>query len=196
MTLTGFVSSYAGKRAAERATRRVSGVKAIAQEIEVRLPSEKKTADPEIAKRAVDILKWHGLPADQIRIKVEKGIVTLDGEVDWQFQRKEAENAVHHLSGVVGIANLIRVSARPQVSAIKEKIQSALRRNAEVDATHVTVRTEGGKVILGGTVHAWYEHDLAEQAAWSAPGVTEVQNHIEIEPWASERPEFVRTNFT
>jgi len=196
VTLTGFVASYAEKRAAERATRRVSGVKAIAQEIEVRLPSDKKTADPEIAKRAVDILKWHGLPTDKIGIKVEKGVVTLDGEVDWQFARKQAENAVHNLSGVVGIANLIRVSARPQVSAVKEKIENALRRSAELDASHVTVRAEGGKVILGGTVHAWYERDLAEQAAWSAPGVTDVQVHIEIEPWAGERPEFVRTNFT
>ena len=83
-----------------------------------------------------------------------------------------------------------------QVSEIKEKIENALRRSAELDASHVTVRAEGGKVILGGTVHAWYERDLAEQAAWSAPGVTEVQDHIEIEPWAGERPEFVRTNFT
>jgi osmotically-inducible protein OsmY len=182
--------------AAERTVRRVFGVRAIAQEIEIRLPSDKKTGDDEIAKRAADILRWRvGVPADRITIKVEKGVVTLAGDVDWQFQRKQAENAVHDLTGVLGVTNLIRVSARPQVPAIKEKIQQALRRSAELDASHVTVRAEGGKVILGGTVHAWYERELAERAAWSAPGVTDVQDRIEIEPWAGERPEFVRTNF-
>lgn len=183
VTLTGLVSSYAEKLAAERAARRVFGVKAIAQEIEVRLASSRKTADHEIAERAVDILKWRvGFPADQIGVKVEKGIVTLTGEVDWQFQKAQAESAVHILTGVLGIANLIRVKSRAQAPEIKEKIQNALRRSAELDASHVTVRTEGGKVILGGKVHAWYERDLAEQAAWSAPGVTEVQDRIEIEP--------------
>jgi osmotically-inducible protein OsmY len=183
VTLTGLVSTYAEKLAAERAARRVFGVKAIAQEIEVRLPSDRKTADDEIAKRAVDILKWAvGVPADPISVKVEKGVVTLDGKVDWQFQRRQAESAVHNLSGVIGINNLIRVNARPQVHEIKEKIENALRRSAELDASHVTVRAEGG-VILGGKVHACYERDLAEQAAWSAPGVTEVQDRIEIEPW-------------
>jgi osmotically-inducible protein OsmY len=184
----GFVSSYGEKLAAERAARRVSGVRAIAQQIELRLPSDKKTADDEIAKRAVDILRWHvGVPADRISVKVEKGIVTLDGKVDWQFQRKQAENAVHNLTGVVGIKNLISVKARPQPAEIKDKIQQALRRSAELDASHVTVHTEGGKVILGGNVHAWYERDLAERAAWSAPGVTEVQDHIEVEPWSRYR---------
>ena len=196
VTLTGAVSSYADKLAAERTVRRVFGVRAIAQEIEIRLPSDKKTGDDEIAKRAADILRWRvGGAGDRITIKVEKGVVTLAGDVDWQFQRKQAENAVHDLTGVLDITNLIRVNARPQVPAIKEKIQQALRRSAELDASHVTVRAEGGTVILGGTVHAWYERDLAERAAWSAPGVTEVRDHIEIEPWATERPEFVRTNF-
>jgi osmotically-inducible protein OsmY len=183
VTLTGFVSSYAEKVATERATRRVFGVRAIAQEIEVRLPSDKRTADEEIAKRAVDILKWRvGVPADQITIKVEKGIVTLDGEVDWEYQRKQAGEAVHALNGVMAVSNLIHIHARPQVYEIKQKIENALRRSAELDASHVTVRADGGKVILGGKVHAWYERDLAEQAAWSAPGVTEVLDRIEIEP--------------
>jgi osmotically-inducible protein OsmY len=185
VTLTGSVSSYADKLAAERAARRVFGVRAIAQEIEIRLPSDKKTGDDEIAKRAADILKWRvGVPADQIVIKVEKGVVTLAGEADWQFQRKQAENAVHNLTGVIGINNLIGVRARPEIPKIKEKIQQALKRSAELDSSQVTVRAEGGKVILGGKVHAWFERDLAEQAAWSAPGVTDVQDHIEIEPWA------------
>ena len=183
VTLTGFVSSYGEKLAAERAARRVLGVKAIAEEIEIRLPSDKKTADDEIAKRAIDILKWRvGLPADRIGVKVEKSRVTLTGDVEWQFQKKDAEAAVRHLTGVTGVANLLRVSSPVEAPAIKEKIQNALRRSAELDASQVTVRIEGGKVILGGKVRAWYERDLAEQAAWSAPGVTEVQDRIEIEP--------------
>ena len=185
VTLSGSVPSYADKLAAERAAKHVVGVRAIAQNLEIRLPSDKKTADDEIAKRAADILRWRvGVPADRITIKVEKGVVTLGGQVDWQFQRKQAENAVHNLTGVLGITNLIRVSARPQTREIKDKIQQALRRSAELDASHVTVHAEGGTVILGGKVHAWYERDLAEQAAWSAPGVTDVEDRIEIEPWA------------
>jgi len=185
VTLSGSVPSYADKLAAERAAKHVFGVRAIAQNLEIRLPSDKKTADDEIAKRAADILRWRvGVPADRITIKVEKGVVTLGGQVDWQFQRKQAENAVHNLTGVLGITNLIRVSARPQTREIKDKIQQALRRSAELDASHVTVHAEGGTVILGGKVHAWYERDLAEQAAWSAPAVTDVEDRIEIEPWA------------
>jgi osmotically-inducible protein OsmY len=183
VTLIGFVASYAEKLAAERAVRRVKGVRAIAQDIEIRLPSDKKTADDEIAKRAVDILKWRvGFPADRIGIKVEKGVVTLAGEVAWRFQKTEAENAVHHLTGVVGVANLIHVRSAVHVPEIKDRIQKALRRSAELDASHITVHAEGGKVILGGKVQAWSERDLAEQAAWSASGVTEVEDHIRIEP--------------
>jgi len=133
VTLTGSASSYIDKLAVERTVRRVFGVRAIAQEIEIRLPSDKRTGDDEIAKRAADILRWRvGVPADRITIKVEKGVVTLGGEVDWQFQRKQAENAVHDLTGVLGITNLIRVNARPQTREIKDKIQQALRRSASL----------------------------------------------------------------
>ncbi len=183
ITLTGFVSSYGEKLAAERATRRVKGVKAIAEEIEVRLPSDKKSSDDEIAGRAVDILKWRvGLPANRISVKVEKGIVTLTGDVDWRFQKAEAEAAIHNLTGVAGVANLIRVYSPVQLPEVREKIQKALHRNADLDASRITVQIDGGKVVLGGKVHAWYERDIAERAAWSAPGVTEVQDHIQIEP--------------
>ena len=182
VTLTGFVTSYAEKAAAERAARRVKGVKAIAEEIEVRLPSDTKRADDEIAARAVDILKWHGgLPAERLTVKVEKGIVTLTGEVDWQYQKADAEHVVHKLSGVIDVVNQIRVAAPVYASDIKEKIQKALRRSAEVEASRITVETDGGKVILSGKVRAWYERDIAERAAWSAPGVTEVQDHLTIE---------------
>jgi osmotically-inducible protein OsmY len=183
ITLTGFVSSYADKLAAERAARRVKGVRAIAQEIEIRLPSDKKVADDEIAGRVVDILKWRvGIPSSRIGVKVEKGIVTLTGDVDQQFHKSEAEHAVHNLSGVAGVANLIRVSTPVAVTEVKEKIQKALQRNAELDASRITVHTEGGRVILSGKVHAWYERDIAERAAWSTPGVAEVQDGIQIEP--------------
>jgi osmotically-inducible protein OsmY len=182
VTLTGFVTSYAEKAAAERATRRVKGVKAIAEEIEVRLPSDTKRSDDEIAARALDILKWQvGLPADRITIKVERGIVTLTGEVDWQFQKADAEHAVHKLTGVINVVNQVRVSAPVRASEIKEKIEKALQRSAEVEASGITVQTEGGRVVLSGKVRAWYERDIAERAAWSAPGVTEVQDHLSIE---------------
>ncbi len=184
VTLTGFVSSYGEKLAAERAARRVKGVKAIAEEIEVRLPSDKKSSDDEIAGRAVDILKWRvGVPADRIAVKVEKGVVTLTGDVDWQFHKADAEAAVHNLTGVAGVANLIRVRSMVRLTEVKEKIEKALHRNAELDASRITVQTDsGGKVVLGGKVHAWFERDIAEKAAWSAPGVTEVQDRIQIEP--------------
>ena len=183
VTLTGFVSSYGEKLATERATRRVKGVKAIAEEIEVRLPSDNKSSDDEIAGRAVDILKWRiGLPANRISVTVEKGIVTLTGDVDWRFQKTDAEAAVHNLPGVAGVANLIRVYSLVQVPEVREKIQKALHRSADLDASRITVQTDGRKVVLGGKVHAWYERDIAERAAWSAPGVTEVQDRIQIEP--------------
>jgi osmotically-inducible protein OsmY len=183
ITLTGFVSHCGEKLAAESAVRRVKGVKAIAEEIEVRLSSDKKSSDDEIAGRAVDILKWRvGLPLNRIGVKVEKGIVTLTGDVDWRFQKSEAEAAIHNLTGVAGVANLIRVHSPVQVPEVREKIQKALHRSADLDASRITVQTDGGKVVLGGKVHAWYERDIAECAAWSAPGVTEVHDRIQIEP--------------
>jgi osmotically-inducible protein OsmY len=182
VTLTGFVTNYAEKAAVERAARRVKGVRAIAEEIEVRLPSDTKRADDEIAARAVDILKWHvGFPADRIAVKVERGIVTLTGDVDWQFQKTDAEHVVHKLTGVVNVVNQIRVTSAVRASEVKEKIQKALERSADVEASRITVQTEGGRVVLSGKVRAWYERDIAERAAWSAPGVTEVQDHLTID---------------
>jgi osmotically-inducible protein OsmY len=183
VTLSGFVPNYAEKLAAERAVRRVKGVKAIAEEIEVRLPSDKKTADDEIARRAVDILKWWvGVPAERIGITVENGVVILTGDVDAAFQRADAEAAIHKLTGVVGVSNLIRVGPPVEASAVRQKIEKALQRNAQLDASRIIIETAGGKVVLRGKVRAWYERGLAEQAAWAAPGVTQVEDHIQVEP--------------
>jgi osmotically-inducible protein OsmY len=121
------------------------------------------------------------LLADRIKVKVEKGIVTLTGEVDWQFQKTDAEYAVHKLTGVIHVANQIRVSSPVRPSEIKAKIQKALERSADVEASRITVQTEGGRVVLRGKVRAWYERDLAERTAWSAPDVTAVQDHMTIE---------------
>jgi osmotically-inducible protein OsmY len=183
ITLSGFVSTYGEKLMAEKAARRVEGVKAIAEEIEVRLPSDKKVADHEIAQRALDVLRWRvGIPGDRIGIKVEKGAVYLTGTVDWQFQKDEAGKAVSHLTGVYVVQNQIQIKSPIQVTNVREKIQKALERAAELDASRITVRAEGGKVILEGKVRGWFERDLAEQAAWSAPGVTQVLDHIQIGP--------------
>jgi osmotically-inducible protein OsmY len=183
VTLTGFVPSYAEKAAAERAVWRVKGVKALAEEIRVRLPEDKKTADEEIATRAINILKWRvGLPADRIGIKVEKGMITLTGDLDWQHQKAEAGAAVQHLSGVTSVINDIRIRPGVSLPEIKDKIDKALRRSAELDASRITIRTDGSEVVLGGKVHAWFERDIAERAAWAVPGVTEVSNQILIEP--------------
>jgi osmotically-inducible protein OsmY len=183
VTLTGFVTSYAEKLAAERAARRVKGVKAIAEEIEVRLPSDTKRADDEIAARAINILKWQvGLPADRIAVKVERGIVTLTGEVEWRFQKTDAETAVHKLTGVVDVINQVRIAAPVHAYEVREKIEKALQRSAELEAYGIAVQTDGGKVVLTGKVRAWYERELAEGAAWSAPGVTAVEDRLTVEP--------------
>lgn len=181
ITLSGFVSSYGEKLAAERAARRVAGVKAIAEEIEVRLPLDKKLADHEIAQRAVDIIRWRvGLPAERIGIKVEKGLVYLTGDVDWQFQKDQAGHSVAHLGGVRSVVNQIQIKSPVRVTNVREKIQKALERAADFDASTISVRAEGGKVTLEGKVRGWFERDLAEKAAWSTAGVTEVVDRIQI----------------
>lgn len=181
VTLSGHVDSFAEKFAAERTARRVKGVKAVAQEIEVRLPSDRKTADEEIAARAVKIMSWDTvIPRDRIQVKVEHGIVTLTGEVEWDFQRAEAERDMHKLGGVRAVINEIAVKPRVRAEDVRGKIHAALERNAEIDADRITVTVLGSKVTLAGKVAAWTEREAAERAAWSAPGVTDVEDRIEL----------------
>lgn len=181
VTLTGHVASYAEKGFAERAAQRVKGVRGIAQEIEVRFSTEKKTTDDQIAKRAVDILAWNTtIPQGTIQVKVEKGWVTLSGQVDWHFQRISAVSAVRKLSGVTGITNLLVVIPKLNAADIRNSIEIALKRNAEVEVKGIQVRVNGSKVVLEGRVHSWHERGAAERAAWSVPGVDSVTNGLTI----------------
>lgn len=181
VTLTGHVASYAEKLAAERVVQRVKGVRAIAQEIEVRWPSDRKTNDDEIAQRALRIIEWDTtIPDGQVQIKVQNGWVTLSGEVPWYFQRSGAESAVLKLSGVTGITNAITIKPTVQAGDIKRRIEDALKRNAELEADQIRVVVSGGRVTLEGRVKAWHERTLAERAAWAAPGVNAVEDHLAL----------------
>ncbi len=185
VTLTGWVDSYLKKMAAETAAHRVQGVKAVANDIEVRLLSFAERTDADLAAAVVNALKWDAfIPADKIDVTVSKGWVTLKGQVEFGFQRRAAERAVQRLSGVKGVSNLITIKPLLSPTDLKQKIEQALVRNAETDARHITVEVQGGKVILYGTVRSYAEKQEAEDAAWSAPGVSEVDNRIVVSPIA------------
>ncbi len=183
VTLTGPVRSYTEKLAAERVVRRVKGVKAIANDLEVRLPGSAARSDADIARAAVDALEWKtSVPEGRIGVSVSKGWITLEGEVEWQYQRDAAFEAVHHLFGVTGVNNLITVKPRVSASDVKSRIETAFLRSAELDAQRVRVETRDGKVTLRGDVCSWSERQEAERSAWAAPGVTQVENLIAIAP--------------
>jgi osmotically-inducible protein OsmY len=181
VTLSGFTHGYGDKFEAETIAKRVRGVIGLANDIEVRLPDVDRPADPDVARGAVARLK-NELPASWERIKVivKNGVVTLEGEVEWNYERDRAVRAVRWLKGVKSVSNLIKLKPSASPSEIKHKIEEAFRRSAEVDASHITVEGHDGEVILRGTVRSWAERREAERAAWAAPGVTRVDDRITI----------------
>lgn len=187
VTLSGYVDSYVEKRAAEKAVERIRDVQAVVEEIEVRPLAPDERNDEDIARAAAYVLEWHTLvPHDRVKAIVEYAWITLDGEVERRYQKRIAEEAVHHLTGVRGITNRITVKPKGAPRQVKEKITKAFERSARLDAERIKVETHGDKVILRGVVHSWAEKREAENAAHAAPGVAEVENLIRILPDTNE----------
>lgn len=181
VTLTGHLASFAEKNAAEEAIRRIPGVKALAVEIDVRLPADAARTDGDIARAVANVLAWNTfVPVDRVQVTVEQGVVRLTGTVDWNYQRMAAERAV---SGLLGVKNVINaISTRPQASRedLSARIKAAIERQAVNDAAQVTVAVAGSVVTLGGSLRTWAEREAAMNAAWSAPGVSSVVNNIRV----------------
>jgi osmotically-inducible protein OsmY len=182
VTLSGIVDTYTKKIVAEKAAKKVSGVKAIALDLQVGVSPIFKKKDSEIAAMVLDALRLHtAVQEDRIKIRVEDGLVTLEGNVEWEYQRKAPENAIENLPGVRDVSNLIIVSPKISGTDVKQKIDAAFHRSATIDAEKIRIETIGSKIILKGTVRSLAEKDDAEDAAWSAPGVSAVENKLDIE---------------
>ena len=181
-TLSGNVTTFAQKFAADHAAERVVGVRAVADEITVKLPSTYERSDTEIAHAIANVLKWDTeVPDEKVKARVDKGWIWLEGDVEWQFQKQAAERAIRYLSGVKGVTNTIRV--KPKLASpfeVSQKIKQALLRGEQFDAQRIVVEAQDGKITLRGTVRSYAERKEAERAAWSAPGVTEVEDKIAI----------------
>jgi osmotically-inducible protein OsmY len=181
VTLAGHVDSYAEKWNAERAAQRVSGVKALAIEMDVKLAGSSQRNDVDIARSAENALDWMTyLPDDSVKVMVEDGWITLSGDVSWEYQRQTAAGAVRYLMGVKGVSNDISIKPKVSVSAVKSDIEAALKRRANADAQNISVDVRGNDVTLTGTVHSWSERDLARDSAWGAPGVRNVVDNITV----------------
>jgi osmotically-inducible protein OsmY len=181
ITLSGYVGTYTQKYEAEQAVKHVAGVLGIAEELEVRYPRDYSTKDDEIVQRALNSLAWHAsVPKDSVKVKAENGVVTLSGQVRWQFERNAAEDAVSTLYGVRDVINNITLKTQPQPTDVKSRIESALKRSAELDSDSIQVSVSDGTVTLDGTVDSCTARDTAEDAAWAAPGVRSVQDRLSV----------------
>jgi len=182
VTLSGTVDTYTKKLKAEEAAKRVVGVKAVVENVDVKVSSLGQKTDADIAEAVVNALRWHtSVPDEKIKVKVEKGWVNLDGSVEWEFQRNSAKNAITNLSGVIGITNNIKIMPTLKVTDIKNKIASAFQRSATIDSEKINIIADGSRITLTGKVRSYTEKKDAENAAWLAPGVDRVENKIEID---------------
>lgn len=183
VTLSGYVDSYAAKQRAEGVVMGIHGVRALANELEVRLPIDNVRKDEDIARTAASVLSWNiFIPQDRIKVQVSHGVLTLEGDVDWHYQKILAEAAMNHLMGVKSIQNRITIKAKPLHKGVQARIESALKRNAEMNARRIQVRVEDHEIVLSGTVQSLRVRQMVEQAAWKAPGVSRVINNITVSP--------------
>lgn len=183
VTLSGSVVNYSQKKNAERGAKRVAGVKAVAEDLKIKLPGAAERSDADIAQSVLGGLRFNvDVPRERVQVTVEDGWVTLDGEVEWQYQKTAAENAIKYLMGVKGFTNTIKIRPRVSTADVKGKIESAFARRAQLDANQIKVESIDSKVTLRGSVHSWDEREQAEQAAWAAPGVSNVENYVVVNP--------------